>query len=121
MEIKVGQWVRDDWNNIGIVTNVLDRGAIYFDNIDSHMLRFPDQNEIIKVADTPQELIQVGDLVYGDGYITPREVYSVNIKEGNVTIIEHEYYTYKLDTITKILTPNSNGGYDLQWRKDNVI
>jgi len=69
-------------------------------------------NLIFKVANTPQDLIEVGDLIACDRYFpTPRV-----INEDTCKQLLSEYWK---PFITKILTPNSNGGYDLQWRKEN--
>ena len=114
MKIEVGMWARKEnelfectmSSNEYEVAKYRKQGFSEFQLYDKLMEH---------IANTPQELIEVGDLVYGDNYITPREVYSVDNPNGTVTIIEENYYTYPLKTITKILTPNSNGGYDLQW------
>ena len=95
MEIKKGQWVRTTGNIIYKSNNNL---------VDNN------KNKFIKVADTPQELIEVGDL-----YRIKNSVGKSLLTEycddelGNIILNLQEV------TICEILTPNSNGGYDLQW------
>ena len=71
---------------------------------------------IVKLANTPQELIEVGDLIVDSEYGYPFRADQV-FKDNIVNDIEG--WIIPFNEITKILTPNSNGGYDLQWSADN--
>ena len=79
-------------------------------------------NTIIKVADTPQELAQVGDLVeckFDNDYIFKRKIFEVmKIEKGEGYYDMLDEYGNSLNEynkITKILTPNANGDYIKQW------
>ena len=118
METKVGQWVRKG-EHIGEITTV-HIGGYYikcktlrtpFNYVDS--LYYKEW----KVANTPQELIEVGtDLIVKRGRTYPQKV-SVYCKNnrGVPTYVAGLGDYIEENEITKILTPNSNGGYDLQW------
>ena len=71
---------------------------------------------IVKSANTPQELIEVGDLVRSKLHNYTAEVTQVFDSILQLTI---PYAGVLNNEITKILTPNSNGGYDLQWEGYN--
>ena len=91
MKIEVGQWVRTR------------RGKIFqnknFSNLDERLIK--------AIANTPQELVQVRDLVEVIGFdFGTRKI---------ANKYELKWLKENKDKITKILTPNSNGGYDLQW------
>jgi len=63
----------------------------------------------VKVANTPQELIEIGDLYQtsiGD------ETLLLHYKDNSMGKMIFDAHKNK---VTKILTPNSNGGYDKQW------
>jgi hypothetical protein len=124
IEVKVGQWVRNTIGQFAKVTEFdkewtdrlnNDRNYYKFKGNHYNSERLNDADNIIKVANTPQELIQEGDLVTDEtlGYLV--EVIGV---KGNGSLLTNEYndgqYVYAKEVI-KILTPNSNGGYDLQW------
>ena len=113
MKVELKDWVRTKYY-IGKVRQ--------FDNTNiqiSHLKGYDicQYDNIIKVADTPQGLIQKKDLVTNEflGYFV--EVLAVN---KNGSLLTNEYndgqYIYKKD-VTKILRPNSRGGFDLQWEE----
>jgi len=78
---------------------------------------------------TPQDLIEVGDLVF------KKQKVSLYCKGERAFIVEDVFddgrivysslddgetmSAISINQITKILTPNSNGGYDLKWSADN--
>lgn len=98
--VRVGQWARDEQGNI---LELCKTTAYIF---TSHT----------KVANTPVELIQVGDLVTPIMY--PHNSFIVNKiikRESGISLKMGERLDICIENITKILTPNSNGGYDLQW------
>ena len=133
--MEVGQWVRDDnyivqfngycnciWcKDRGFEEPIL-KGKEYYEYITTQKM-WDKYLKRVKVADTPQELIEVGDLVETKG----EEVSYDRLYEpkyfGMVENIDIEFdqiictggVVLSLEHITKILTPNSNGGYDLQW------
>ena len=95
MNNKIDQWARYSCNSMMQIKDYTDLECAI------------ESGAIIK--NTPQELIQADDLVvyiYGI-----RKVY--NIIRNKITVGVNKYI-YTNDVI-KILTPNSNGGYDLQW------
>jgi hypothetical protein len=132
MIIKKGNFVRDVYNNIGIVMRVDEGGGIFFDNATSHMLRFPQNGEIIEVAETPQELVQKDDLIElkanYKGLTQVMDIQNVKILIGVDKGKYVKQITYGnsvsflssiLSDITKILTPNKEDGYDKQWEVAN--
>ena len=117
MEIKAGQWVRTKSGCIGYVFALSDGVVgdfdieVVFEGEIKQALTY--EENIIKVANTPQELVECGDLVETKYKPFPRYVFDVSknfVEFGKLDFITKEY-------ITKILTPNSNGGYDLQWEE----
>ena len=124
MEIKLGQYVRDEVY-FGRITKVNEYDGMFKTSrymyleeqylLDhKHNLRKERCN--IKIANTPQELIEVGDLIVDSEYGYPFRADQV-FKDNIVNDIEG--WIIPFNEITKILTPNSNGGYDLQWSADN--
>ena len=119
MEVKVEQWVRSgkdikevllveqDEKRVTVLDDVwrywyMERGKNF-----AGYLQF-----IEKVADTPQELIRVGDLVWHKHIAS------------NPTLIkdkeELEWLLESFKIITKIYTPNEDKSvYTLQWEADN--
>ena len=102
MEIKVGQWKRDITGKIEKVTK---RFLEYYNG-------WEDKNSVVtytnlKVANTPHELIEVGDLTKTN---YAKDVFSIN---------DYNMGHMPKKDIIKIWTPNSNGGYDLQWEANN--
>jgi|LGVE01.1.fsa_nt_gb translation initiation factor 2 beta subunit (eIF-2beta)/eIF-5 len=106
MKIKVGQWVRMILHDKVIMRQIQNE-------IDKkHISNY---NVVIKVTDTPQELIEVGDLVQLPHSKSFEYVLYVNNYEVDTNIPRDNLILR--NTIIKILTPNTNGGYDLQWKK----
>lgn len=54
--IKVGQWALDKYGNVGLVTSILENGTICFDNDETHYIVLEHRNNIVKVANTIEEL-----------------------------------------------------------------
>ena len=117
MNVKVGQWVRFE-NDIMLITKIEKQDNITWLYVNGGVFSafgYEMYKNNIKVANDPRELIEVGDLVDDTimGYLV--EVLGVN---NDGSLLTNEYndrqYVYS-HKITKILTPNSNGGYDLQW------
>ena len=112
MEIKVGQWFRAYDGYIRQCKDVIP----YVKNGKMWYLTQNYYNEVVKVADTPQELINANDLVEVDGY--EDAIYKVHdIDELGRLDLCSMTFTVTPQRIKKILTPNSNGGYDLQWEE----
>ncbi len=124
MKIKVGQWVRTQGNRILEVTEFTDIqklgltpyycGTLNFDNKKCYS-----QNEIIKVKDTPRELIQVGDLIINKTYWNEPLLVTHFDNQGNLkttvrTSSGGETISINKLNITKILTPNGKD-YICQW------
>ena len=112
MEIKVEQWVRTEIGLFHKVKEVLHGDWIILEN------GYGIKTNNIKVANTPQELVQEKDLIEIKGFIGLHYVYNYgNNKEyrigNNIGMLKNIK-----DRVVKILTPNSNGGYDLQWEKE---
>ena len=121
--MKVVKWYRDG-NNIIKLDNLIEltcSSTVYrtlLDNDNKMAEVINDGSTITKtvydLTDTPQELIQVGDLVFGRvdkmcllvDEVDAQRYYDVLRGWGTKVLI------------TKILTPNSNGGYDLQWEAE---
>ena len=112
MNIKAGQWVRTNENDF--FEMVLYLGTLHAHN-DKYVTSIPiGALDIIKVANTPQELIEVGDLVsLSKLYWSVGEPKLLEVDKLLLDVIG-----IKLSIVTKILTPNSNGGYDLQWEAE---
>ena len=115
MEVRVGQWVRKG-EHIGEITTV-HIGGYYikcktlrtpFNYVDS--LYYKEW----KVANTPQELIKIGDLVALDHHPN----YIKQVLDVSGSLISFNSSRCVLNQVCKILTPNSNGGYDLQWEAE---
>lgn len=104
MKADVGQWVRTKDNKIFQVIYVNEKIDVIAD-IQGGSCRF---DEIVKVAKTPKELILVGDLVSN----TADDVLEYVETEQRIKSIS-KYWLVK-----RILTPNSNNGYDLQYIKE---
>jgi len=113
MEIKVGQWFRTYG---GAIKQCKIENKPYEANGKMWYFTQNYYNEVVKVADTPQELAEVNDLVF---YQRPA---GLNGRRHNLIVEKYDwqYVTESHDYISasniiKILTPNSKGGYDLQW------
>ena len=127
MNAKVGQYVRRE--NRFYEVKEPKQHSLDFEITCRHL--FEDFNRVFhidkinKVGNTPQELIEVGDLA---------EVEDLEIDfcsfDNNKTVVkiqhtDNEYYLgfgadndINFAQVTKILTPNLNGGYDLQWESE---
>ncbi len=108
-DIKVGQYAR--YNDNLYTVN-------YYGEDDCILLSIDKQREFsvnpnrIKTASTPQELILVGDLVETEiyGIMQVEYIDGLTLYWGDYKINDYK--------ITKILTPNTNEGYDLQWESE---
>ena len=107
MKIKVGQYFRNHKNEILEIIEIVNTNGKWVTNDLKRTYHIGE----IKVADTPQELIKVGDLISCSRYY---DLLSVIDEEDLETLLEKYWQPF----ITKILTPNSNGGYDLQWEAE---
>ena len=114
--MKVGHWVRteetDFFKVILYVEKLHANNEKYVTSIPIGVL------DIIKTANTPQELIQVGDLVevklIQNSFLLTYEVF----KNQGVLYIGTGYHMIKLDfsTVIKIYTPSvDKSQYTLQW------
>ena len=118
--IKVGQWFR--LKEIGTISQIKKiskfRDTMHYNyiNKNSHISNLVFWEKDIKEGkvifkDTPQELIDVDDLIK-TSYSYLIEVHKV---EKGFTKSYNDLVTILFSDVTKILTPNSNGGYNLQW------
>jgi|LGOV01.1.fsa_nt_gb hypothetical protein len=107
MKIRIGQWFKSPYNNKYVQAQKVNNTEICYSNVF-----FCLKNQITKVANTPQELIEVGDLVECKGVF-----HLITNIDDTKYILNNAYHVKKTSTIiTKILTPNSNDGFDLQWK-----
>ena len=126
MKVKVGQWLRRE-NEIDIIRfkGFRTDKTPYIAFRRMGIINTENSNYIIK--DTPQELIQVGDLVYAPKFrnnesrnlfeVCDIEEYSVNDK--NLVAIFDEYGNDLKDYVEAIYTPNEDKTqYTEQWRKE---
>ena len=114
MKIKVGQWVRFG-DNIMKVVEIEDKEGTIWINVNGGIFSafgYDMYKNDIKVADTPQELIQVGDLVE-TVWTTIAVIPVYEVEKGK--IIDSPFSAIDNEDITKILTPNSKGDYIKQW------
>lgn len=120
MKIKVGQWVRTKTN---IITKVIDvdewnKKPRYWYKITEDFA-IADTEDNLKVANTPQELVQVGDLVEAKGNI----FIPIRFYQGNGKLLVSGWFNLdgefiSLNDITAIYTPNKDRTqYTEQWRK----
>lgn len=110
MRGKVGMYVRTKSNYIAKISYVNDDKLMFERGVHLYSA-----DDIVEVANTPQELIQVGDL-YTDNHNRKYECLLVQ----NGVLYSHYFGLAKpcgtlLTNVTSILTPNANGGFDLQW------
>jgi hypothetical protein len=113
LSVRVGQWVRTEYGRLISYDKILDEYA---------MEEFLVLHENIITANTPQELIEVGDTLVldnGNNMGLPQLKIEKLTKNGFMyydivfkELCEIDLERYK---IVEILTPNSNGGYDLQY------
>ena len=110
MNIKAGQWYRTKRGVFDKISPHASGGEYYMNNGD----------EITAVADTPQELVEVGDLVKVKKYKNPFIIddFVTKDKEWFWAGEQGDCKTHHLKEVTKIYTPNANGGFDLQWENN---
>lgn len=118
MKVKVGQYARYEITNSIYKVSVYDENDCILISLDGKR-EFSVNPKYINVADTPQELIQVGDLIQTNEMKFPAPVEYVNKHDYLEMWTNLGLVDFKQETITKILTPNSKGGYDLQWEDKN--
>ena len=127
MEVKIGQYLRHENNiyefqgycdcssckNRGFEEPILQGTGFEYITSKEWWLEYLKES---KVADTPVELVQTGDLIETeyDGYLL--EILNVN-KDGSLLTSDYPEEVLIKDII-KILTLNSDGGYDLQYSKE---
>ena len=127
MEIKVGQWARTKNNHF---TRIHQNDLVCLKETNGSLAYDPREKEdamVIKVANTPQELIEVGDLVDGTSIynellngpvrVTEYEIIKDHSMYEKLIFVNGKWSTTEPKRITKILTPNSRGGYDLRWEE----
>ena len=107
VNMKIAQWVRNKLNEIFKLEAF---------HIEMHFM--VEKNYFIKVADTPQELIQAGDAVEIKGY---KDTITVVITEvcGDVLYTRGTGYEleFHIDNVVAILTPNEDKSiYTEQWK-----
>jgi len=112
MEIKQWQWVREE---------NLERGETNFfqvaDEVDAkNFTKLLSVNKFkITVADTPQELVHVGDLVFFDDREQPI------LNNGSIDELPKDLKKGEIEYLKKhcikILTPNSKGDYIKQYEE----
>ena len=101
------------------IKNKIPEDEHYFEV--EYLLEF---ESIIKVANTPMELLQDEDLIRYKMYIGSDRVVTKSIPLAVCGNMENEVMIYvgsmliPHDWITDILTPNQNSGYDLQYSKE---
>jgi len=114
MEIKVGQYIRFD-NSIMIINKVVVEDKItwlYCDGGIFKALGYEIYKDDIVIKDTPQELIEVGDLVEAPyEFIGLKEIIEFRGKIYGGVEYDGDWKNY---TITKILTPHGKD-YICQW------
>ena len=111
IEIEVGRYVRTEDNQIFKIE--FDDGSGVARRSENY--KFCYYKDIVKTASTPMELIQVYDLIepHKNGYI-----FQVDFIKNGYVYCDGGNKQIELNAITKILTPNANGGYDLQWEAE---
>ena len=124
MDIKVGQWVKGTHEfindiprirfiKVDKITDICGRPHYKGKHKDgySNNNMYIRKEDVIKVKDTPQELVEKGNLVAL--YHHPNYIKQVLDVSGE--LINFNSSRCLLKDVSKILTPNSNGGYYLQW------
>lgn len=101
MKVKKGQWVRYEFNGVTDFYHA------------THDFTTEPRAKVIKVADDPRKLIQVDDLVCVAN--EPSRIISDINPMKTLYWVRGFMVATNISDITKILTPNSNDGYDLQW------
>ena len=112
----IGKFVRID-NKIRMIKAT--GGYEYFFIEDSSLVYTISE---YKIANTPKELVQVGDLIWFNVGDKNRYMIIEDIDDNfsNLTnYVDGNNMGIDIMWVTKILTPNSKGGYDLQWEENN--
>ena len=112
MKVNIGQWVRTKGNKLYKVKMYPNN---HYDFLAENTTCMIPKEYITKVKDTPRELIEIGDLVALDHHPN----YIKQVLDVSGSLISFNSSRCVLNQVCKILTPNSNGGYDLQWEKNN--
>ena len=125
MEIKAGMYIREN-NEIMIIKSHKIDSHLYIERKSGSTYRFDNSyKERLRYANTPQELIEVGDLVEWTrgtrkgNYADVRLILVHDLGDKIITNLIFTSTECSIDKVTKILTPNSNGGYNLQWEANN--
>ena len=113
MKIEVGQYGRLE--DGAIFQRVGSAGNGITVKINGNFTVVSHSENIIKVADTPRELIELDDIVY---FEVNNTVYKGFVGDELSSVASLEASRKGNGTCIKILTPNSNGGYDLQWEAE---
>ena len=131
MEVRVGQWVRGTHKFINDIPRIrflkVDEltkicnwphyKGLHKDAYNKNM--YIRKEDIIKIADTPQELIQVGDLVEIGN--SNNRVLQVDRLHHDIQCVEFNDIVICYDQITKIFTPNKDKSvYTLQWEQTKI-
>ena len=127
MEVRVGQWVKGTHKfindiprirfiKVDKITDICGRPHYKGKHKDgySNNNMYIRKEDVIEVKDTPQELIEIGDLVALDHH----QNYIKQVLDVSGSLISFNSSRCVLNQVCKILTPNSNGGYDLQWEAE---
>ena len=108
MKIKVGQWVRFK-NDIMAINKIEKKDNITWLYVNGGIFSafgYEMYKNDIKIANTPQELIEVGDLIMLGCICEVERVYDKKVNVG--------MFSYEHKEITKILTPKGKD-YICQW------
>ncbi len=115
--MKLGQWARTKYG-LGVLLKTDEYGNYLFERFNRET--FVCQNDNIGfIADTPQELIQVGDMIVHNEWEDYDELEIVRgiLKDGSILLsgsvpVFPEY-------ITEIWTRTNKDTYTRQWKFDN--
>ena len=126
MNIKEGMYVR--YENRLIQLKNVEKGTIgYFIRLAGCIrvcVSYKDTYEEVifqykQAASTPMELIKVGDLVKINKTFGMVGRINFNNNHPYLKLVGQNSGTQlAVNNITKILTPNTNGGFDLQWESE---
>jgi len=118
MKIAVGKYIRTKFNEICLIVEQIGDDTYFlrssmidgaFTEMQAYIIHI--EEITIKVANTPQELIEVGDLVfftYGDKSILFNDIITSELGVKGIKDSE-------IVNVLKILTPNDKRGYTLLW------
>ena len=125
-EIKLPKWIRfknnDNETEFFHLTKVED--VTYVNGLcqDNGKVLICNDKPIIKEVDTPQELIQSGDIIYykyGNNKVGKMFIDEVDDQEICYMGSYHVYKDINDIEIIKILTPNSDDGFTKQWEAES--